>query len=62
MARIEVPAGDGREATRIWQLAPHMGVGLSGMSEAVYVHSSLAVRERGSLACVSPSSTSVTFD
>ena len=46
MARIEVPAGDGREATRIWQLAPHMGVGLSGMSEAVYVHSSLAVRER----------------
>lgn len=46
MARIEVPAGDGREASRIWQLAPHMGAGLSGMSEAVYVKSSLAVRER----------------
>ncbi len=46
MARIEVPAGDGREATRIWQLAPHLGAGLSSMSEAVYVHSSLGVRER----------------
>ena len=46
MARIDVPAGDGREATRIWKLAPHLGAGLSGMSEAVYVHSSLGVRER----------------
>ncbi len=46
MARIEVPAGDGREASRIWQLAPHMGAGLHGMSEAVYEKSSLAVRER----------------
>ena len=41
MARIEVPAGDGREATRIWQLAPHMGAGLSGMA-AVCLSLSLA--------------------
>jgi hypothetical protein len=24
MARIDVPEGDGREASRIWQLAPHL--------------------------------------
>ncbi len=46
MARIDVPAGDGREASRIWQLAPHLGVGLGAMSAAVYEQSSLAVRER----------------
>ncbi len=46
MARIEIPAGEGREASRMWQLAPHLGVGLGAMSEAVYVQSSLGVRER----------------
>ncbi len=46
MARIDVPDGDGLEASRIWQLAPHLGAGLSAMSEAVYVQSSLPVRER----------------
>ncbi len=46
MARIDVPAGDGREASRIWQLAPYLGTALSGMSEAVYERSSLPVRER----------------
>jgi hypothetical protein len=30
----------------MWQLAPHLGIGMGAMSEAVYVHSSLAVRER----------------
>ncbi len=46
MARIEIPAGEGREASRMWQLAPRLGVGLGAMSEAVYVQSSLGVRER----------------
>lgn len=46
MARVEVPAGDGREASRVWQLAPHLGAGLSAMSAAVYEQSSLPVRER----------------
>jgi alkylhydroperoxidase family enzyme len=46
MARIDVPDGDGREASRIWQLAPHLGTGLTAMSTAVYEHSSLPIRER----------------
>lgn len=46
MARIDVPGGDGLEAHRIWQLAPHMGAGMAAMSEAVYVRSSLSIRER----------------
>lgn len=46
MARIDVPAGDGREASRIWQLAPHLGDGMHAMSEAVYERSSLPIRER----------------
>ena len=35
MARVDIPAGDGREAKRIWQLAPHLGTGLGAMSTAV---------------------------
>jgi len=46
MARIEIPDGDGLEAARIWQLAPHLGMGLHAMSEAVYERSSLPIRER----------------
>jgi alkylhydroperoxidase family enzyme len=46
MARIEVPEGDGLEASRIWKRAPHLGAGLGAMSEAVYERSSLPVRER----------------
>lgn len=46
MARIDVPEGDGREATRIWQLAPHLGLGLHAMGQAVYEQSSLPIRER----------------
>jgi hypothetical protein len=46
MARIDVPDGEGREAGRIWQLAPHLGVGLHAMGESVYVQSSLPIRER----------------
>jgi hypothetical protein len=46
MARIDVPEGEGREASRIWQLAPHLGMGLHAMGEATYVQSSLPIRER----------------
>jgi len=46
MARIDVPAGDGREASRIWQVAPHLGKGLHAMGTAAYEHCSLPIRER----------------
>lgn len=46
MARIDVPEGEGLEAARMWQLAPHLRVGLSAMSLAVYEQSSLSIRER----------------
>jgi AhpD family alkylhydroperoxidase len=46
MARIEVPPGEGKEADRMWQLAPHMGAGLRAMSVAVYEQSTLSIRER----------------
>ena len=46
MARLDVPDGEGLEAHRIWALAPHMGAGMAAMSEAVYVKSSLSIRER----------------
>jgi hypothetical protein len=46
MARVDVPEGDGIEAKRIWQLAPYLGTAMGAMGEAVYVKSSLPVRER----------------
>jgi hypothetical protein len=46
MARIDVPAGDGLEAKRIWSLAPHIGPGLSAMMKGLYEDSLLSVRER----------------
>jgi alkylhydroperoxidase family enzyme len=46
MARIDVPEGDGLEAKRIWQLAPYLGAAMGAMGAAVYVQSSLPVRER----------------
>ncbi len=46
MARVDVPDGDGLEASRIWKLAPHLRAGLNAMSEAVYEQSSLSIRER----------------
>lgn len=46
MARIDVPAGEGKELNRIWQLAPYLGEALGGMGAAIYEQSSLPVRER----------------
>lgn len=46
MARLDVPDGDGLEASRIWALAPHMGAGLHALGKACYETSSLPIRER----------------
>ncbi|MGI9596093.1 MAG: hypothetical protein ACR2QK_08035 [Acidimicrobiales bacterium] len=46
MARIDVPEGDGIEASRIFKLAPHIGKGLGAMSKAIYEQCNLPVRER----------------
>lgn len=46
MARIDIPEGEGLEAARMWQVAPHLRVGLHAMSNAVYEQSSLSIRER----------------
>lgn len=46
MARIDVPAGEGLEASRMWMLAPHIGVGVGALGKATYVESSIPIRER----------------
>jgi hypothetical protein len=46
MARIDVPDGEGLEASRIWKVAPHLGEGLHAMSVAIYEKCSLPIRER----------------
>ena len=46
MARIGVPDGQGKEASRLWNVAPHLGEGLHAMSAAVYEQCSLPIRER----------------
>ncbi|MGA9278165.1 carboxymuconolactone decarboxylase family protein [Ilumatobacter sp.] len=46
MAKINIPEGEGMEAKRIWQLAPHLGAAMGAMGEAVYAQTSLSVRER----------------
>lgn len=46
MARIDVPDGEGKEANRLFGLAPHLAEGLGAMTIAVYEKCSLPVRER----------------
>lgn len=46
MARIDVPEGEGKEAHRIWQLAPYLGAGMHAMGKAIYEQTSLPIRER----------------
>ena len=46
MARIDVPDGDGRESSRLFRMAPHLGEGLAAMTTAVYERCSIPVRER----------------
>ena len=46
MARIDIPPGEGNEHTRMWRLAPHLGVGVGAVTTAIYEKSSLPVRER----------------
>jgi hypothetical protein len=46
MARIDIPEGEGLEASRMWLLAPHMGAGVGALGKAAYMESSLPIRER----------------
>ena len=46
MARIDIPAGEGLEVARMWDVAPKMGAGMHAMGKAVYEQCSLPVRER----------------
>lgn len=46
MARIDVPDGDGKEAGRLFSLAPHVGKGMHAMMVALYEQASIPVRER----------------
>jgi hypothetical protein len=46
MARIDVPEGEGLEASRIWAIAPHLGKGVHGLGKAVYENALLGIRER----------------
>ena len=44
MARIDIPEGEGLEATRMWMLAPHIGAGVGALGKATYVESSLPMQ------------------
>ena len=46
MARLDVPEGEGLEASRVWKLAPNLRDGMTAMSKAIYENSSLPIRER----------------
>jgi AhpD family alkylhydroperoxidase len=46
MARIDVPAGAGDEAARVWQLRPEMGAMVETMVRTVYGSSILPAAER----------------
>ena len=46
MARIEIPEGEGGEATMVWTLRPEMAGAIGKLTDAAYHRSKLAVRER----------------
>jgi alkylhydroperoxidase family enzyme len=46
MAHVQIPAGDGTEPERLFQLAPHVTSAASALSGAVYSQSTLAPRVR----------------
>ena len=46
MARIDVPAGSGEEAARVWQLRPEMGAMVETMVRTIYGSSILPAEER----------------
>ncbi len=45
MAKIEIPAGDELERTRMWQLIPALGQAAGNFTKTMY-DGSLSVRER----------------
>jgi hypothetical protein len=46
MARIEIPQGDGGDATRVWTLRPAMGAMVERMVSTVHGNSTLPAAER----------------
>lgn len=46
MAHVKIPAGDGTEPERLFQLAPQVTNAASALSGAVYSRSTLALRVR----------------
>ena len=46
MARIDIPDGQGLERSRLWQLNPELGKGVSVLGRAAYTRSSLDIRVR----------------
>ena len=46
MARIDIPAGDGLERSRMWRLQPDVGKGVGVTGKALYTQVSLDVRVR----------------
>lgn len=46
MAMIDIPAGEGSEVERVWQLRPELGEASLGLRTVVYGPMSLTVRER----------------
>ena len=46
MARIDIPDGDGGEATQLFLMRPELGIAAGKLSHAVYHKSILPVRER----------------
>jgi len=46
MARIEIPEGEGGEATQLFLMRPELGIAAGKLSHAVYHKSILPVRER----------------
>jgi alkylhydroperoxidase family enzyme len=46
VARIDIPAGDGLERRRLWQIAPELGAALGAMTDTVYTKTTIDVRVR----------------
>ena len=46
MARIDIPAGDGLERSRMWQLQPDLAKGVGFTGKTLYTQISLDVRVR----------------
>ncbi len=46
MARIDLPAGDDLERTRMWQMAPQLAEAAKNYSTVMFDQATLSIRER----------------